>query len=224
MPVIAIASELAGDGEEIARKIASRLGLSFLDHSKVLERLATHGFLLSELVQIQNHGHATPEKSWQLKKIGKIISSEILFLAQKNSMMLHSPYAPYLLTGISHIPRIQVRTPSLQRAKNYAVAHACDDAQALEQIRHHDLREAYILDTYFGVDSPGHTDYFDLVADTGWLSATDWVEQILDLVRDPDFEATANSRAKLHALAAAATCSKSSNACANNASIVGASC
>jgi cytidylate kinase len=224
MPVIAIASELAGDGDGIARQIAARLGLSFLDHSKVLERLATHGFSLSEFAQFQNHGLATPEKSWQLRKIGKIISSEILFLAQKNSMMLHSPYAPYLLTGIGHIPRIQVRTPSLQRAKNYAVANACDEAQALEQIRHHDQREAYILDAYFGVDSPGRTDYFDLIADTGWLSATDWVEQILDLVRDPDFEATADSRAKLRALAAAVACSNNEKACGNNPNEVAANC
>lgn len=224
MPVIAIASELAGDGEEIARQVATRLGLSFLDHSNVLDRLSAHGYSLSEFAQFQNHRDATPEKSWQLRKIGKIISSEILFLAQKNSMMLHSPYAPYLLTGVSHIPRIQVRTPSLQRAINYAAAHACDEAHALERIRNYDHREAYILDNYFGVEIPGHTDYFDLVADTGWLSATDWVDQILDLVRDPDFEATAESRTKLRALAAAAACSNSSNACGNNAGGVAANC
>lgn len=201
MPVIAIASELAGDGDIIARRVAARLGLSFLDHGNVLERLAQQGFSLAEFAHLSASDRAPLEKSWQLQKIGKIISSEVLFLAQKNSMMLHSPYAPYLLHGISHIPRIHVRTPALQRAKNYALENNIDEVQAYNRLRAHDDREAFILESYFGVDMPGRAEHFDLVADTGWLSINEWVEQILDLVRDPDFEPNVASRAKLRTLA-----------------------
>lgn len=206
MPVIAIASELAGDGDHIARRIATRLGLSFLDHGDILGRLERSGIALAEFAHTQERSPAPLEKSWQLRKIGKIISSEILFLAQKNSMMLHSPYAPYLLTGICHIPRIQVRTPILRRVKKYAQENACDEAQAFSRLRADDEREAFILETYFGVAIPGRHEHFDLVADTGWLSAADWVEQILDLLQDPDFEPNAASRAKLRALAMEAAC------------------
>ncbi len=201
MSVIAIASELAGDGDIIARHIAARLGLSFLDHGNILERLAQHGFSLSEFAHLSGRGRPPLEKSWQLQKIGKIISSEILFLAQKSSMMLHSPYAPYLLAGIDQIPRIQVRTPAMRRARNYAHENKCDEAQAFLRLRSHDEREAFILETYFGVDTPGRAEHFDLVADTGWLGTADWVEQIFDLVRDPDFEPNSASRTKLRALA-----------------------
>jgi Cytidylate kinase-like family len=210
MPVIALASELASDGKLIAKQVAARLGLSFLDHSNVLDRLEQHGFSMPDLADPQRRKDLGQQKNWQLRKIGKIISSEILFLAQKNSMMLHSPYAPYLLAGVSHIPRIRVRTPTTQRAKNFAGAHACDEIQAFHRVRANDEREAFVLEACFGVQSPGRIEHFDLVADTGWLNTRDWTEQILDLVQDADFAPTTSSRAKLRALAAAAATAHSS--------------
>ena len=211
MPVIAIASQLAGDGKTIAEDVAKRLGLSFLDHGNVLDKLAQHGFSLTEFAHLSHRNAAPPEKNWQLRKIGKIISSEILFLAQKNSMMLHSPYAPYLLGGVSHIPRIRVRTPTMQRAKNFARANACDETQAFHLLRANDDREAFILEACFGVEFPGRAEHFDLVADTGWLNVRDWTEQIVDLVQDPDFEPTASSHAKLRTLATEAACGHAIN-------------
>ena len=202
MPVIAIASEIGSEGKTIAQAVAARLGLSILDHGNIFERFAQHGCWLPKSTTAAQ-SHATPlENNWQLRKIGKIISSEILFLAQKNSMMLHSPFAPYLLAGISHIPRIQIRAPVATRAKNLSGAAGNHETEARQHVRQSDARIAFILETCFGVESPNRAEHFDLVADTGWLNSQDWAEQIVDLAQDPDFIPTAASRSKLRTLAA----------------------
>lgn len=201
MPVIAISSELGSDGFRIAKHVARRIGLTMLDHENVLERLALHGFSLADVQPMLAAAQIKQENNWKVHKIGKIISSEILFLAQKNSMLIHSPFAPYLLAGISHIPRVLVHTPLVQRARNFAAANSCSDSEALQKIAISDARSSRILETAFSIENPNQPDDFDLVADTGWLSPEDWAEQILDLAQDPDFLPTADSKAKLRALA-----------------------
>ena len=201
MPVIAISSQLGSEGANIAGRVAQRLGLTTLDHQNLLQRLARHGFSLADIQPSCENEQASRENNWKVDKIGKIISSEILFLAQKNSMLIHSPFAPYLLADISHIPRIQVHTPLVQRARNFAAANSCSESEALQKITANDAQSSWILETAFGVENPNRPDNFDLVADTGWLSPQDWAEQILDLAQDPDFLPTANSKTKLRALA-----------------------
>lgn len=201
MPVIAISSGLGSEGFSIAGQVARRLGLATLDHQNVLERLALYGFSLAEIQPKLVNAQTKQENNWKVHKIGKIISSEILFLAQKNSMLIHSPFAPYLLAGIRHIPRIQVHTPLVQRARNLAAANSCSESAALQKIELSDAQSSWILETAFGVENPNQPDDFDLIADTGWLSPQDWAEQILDLAQDPDFLPTADSKAKLRALA-----------------------
>ena len=201
MPVIVIDSETGSEGPDIANRVARRLGLSMLDHSNVLDRLAQHGFSLPECPTPQALAGVEQENNWQQHEIGKIISAEIMFLARKNSMLIHSPYAPHLLAGISHIPRIRVRAPVTQRARNFSAANGCSEAEALQEINRKDRQTDWILENCFRIDSPNRAENFDLVADSGWLSAQDWAEQILDLVQDPDFFPNATSIAKLCALA-----------------------
>ncbi len=212
MAVIAIASETGSEGTAIAQHVARRLGLSLLDHSNILERLAGNGCTVVDL----STGGSAAENNWQLHKIGKIIASEILFLAQKNSMMLHSPYAPHVLAGISHILRIHVRTPAVQRAKNVAKAKGYSESEAYRQISRTEAQSDHLLANCFGVEFPGRADLFDLVADTGWLSAQDWSEQIVDLAQDPDFLPTAASRAKLQERASQAAVASSLDRCNAN--------
>ena len=201
MPVIAIASEIGSEGNLIATQVARRLGLTLMDHSNVLDRLARHGFAIPP-VGIGNEPHkVTHEKDWPLHKIGKIISTEILFLAQKNSMLLLSPYAPHLLAGIGHIPRILVCAPLIRRAKNFATTYDCNEAEARREIDLSETRANHILEACFGVELPSHDHHFDLVADTGWLGPQDWAEEIVSLVQDEDFLPTAASCSRLRALA-----------------------
>lgn len=201
MPVIAIASETGSEGDLIATQVARRLGLTLMDHGNVLERLERHGFAIPRADSGHEPNTVPHEKDWQLNKIGKIISSEILFLAQKNSMLLLSPYAPHLLAGISHIPRIRVRAPLIRRTKNFATTHHCSEAEARREIGLSEARAHYILKVYFGVKCPSHDHHFDLVVDTGWLGTQDWTEEIINLLQDEDFLPTAASCSKLRALA-----------------------
>ena len=204
MSVIAFSSDFGSEGASIAHQIAQRLGLTMLDHSNVLDRLAGHGFTLPDEIGTGRSGQALQENNWRLHKIGKIISSEILFLAQKNNMMLLSPYAPYLLAGIAHIPRIRVRASLRQRTANIAAASECGEAVASQKIHAEDAKTNLVLASCFGVDSPDRPEHFDLIADTGWLTPHEWTEQILELVQDDDFLPTSSSLNKLRALASGA--------------------
>ena len=201
MPVIAFASEIGSDGDLIATQVARRLGLTLLDHSNVLERLAQHGFAVPSVGFGPEPHTLAHEKDWQLHKIGKIISTEILFLAQKNCMLLFSPFAPHLLAGISHIPRIRVRAPLVRRAKNFATAYDCMESEARREITLREARTYAILQVGLGIECPSHDQHFDLVADTGWLGTQEWIEEIIDLVQDEDFLPTAASFSRLRALA-----------------------
>ena len=216
MPIIAIASDTASEGAAIAHGVARRLGLSMLDHSTILERLAQHGFQIADLPDSNRHSGIGAENNWQLHEIGKIISSEILFLAQKNSMMLHSPYAPHVLAGISHILRVHVRTPAVQRTQHFAKANGCNESEAYWKISRSDAQSDHLLANCFGVEFPGRADHFDLVADTGWLSAQDWTEQIIELAQDSDFLPTAASRAKLRDRASQAALTHLTKPCGSN--------
>ena len=201
MPVIVIASEIGSEGDLIATQVARRLGLTLMDHSNVMDRLAQHGFAIPAVGVGRDPHTAAHEKDWQPHKIGKIISTEILFLAQKHSMLLFSPFAPHLLAGISHIPRIRVCAPLVRRAKNFAAAYNCDEAEARREITLRDARTYAILQAGLGIECPSHDQHFDLVADTSWLGAQEWIEEIISLVQDEDFLPNAASFARLRALA-----------------------
>ena len=116
-------------------------------------------------------------------------------------MLLLSPYAPHLLAGIGHIPRILVCAPLIRRAKNFATTYDCNEAEARREIDLSETRAKHILEACYGVEFPSHDQHFDLVADTGWLGPQDWAEEIVSLVQDEDFLPTAASCSRLRALA-----------------------
>lgn len=197
MTVIAFDSDPGSEGDLIAATVATRLGLTIVDHACLFKRLKRHGVDMPAAFLDGEADGCAQASTLPWRTVGTKLQLELLRLAQQDQILLHWPCAPYLLADVGHIPRIKVRAPLSMRVRRYAARCGCDEQEARRRILQHEGNTRFILSACFGIDAPMDAETYTLVADTGWLTAADWADEIVELAGDGEFAPTATSQAML---------------------------
>lgn len=197
MTVIAIDSDPGSDGDLIAAIVAARLGLKLVDEAFLFQRLNCQGLGLPATLAGGDSDGLAEYSTFPWRTLGTKLHLELLRLAQRDQMLLHWPCAPYLLAGVGHVPRIKIRAPLSVRARRFAVRCGCDEQEARRSFQQYEEKIRFILSACFGIQAPANAETYSLVADTGWLAAAEWADEIVELAHDAEFAPTTTSQAML---------------------------
>jgi cytidylate kinase len=130
-----------------------------------------------------------------------IVSAEEVYqYAVQDNVLIRGWGAVYLLAPVSHVLRVRVCAP-FERRVRWLMERLHEDRQlAEEEIRRSDAAHAANIRRWFDKSFGDPLDY-DLVLNTGTVSVKSCAETIKLMVRRPEYQPTAASRAKIAGLA-----------------------
>lgn len=202
MPVIAMTQEMASLGKDVALGVSERLGLQLVRH-EVGDMVAGRMQVKKSLIRRIREGKASKIEKWAAdeKTISIFTAEEVLDLAVKGNVLIRGWGGTLLLRSVPHIPRIRVCAPLEVRVKRLMERLETDDeALARREIEVDDEARARRMGEAHGV-AWGDATLYDLTLNTERISIESCVEQVIALVKRPEFQETTESRRKLTDLA-----------------------
>jgi len=202
MAVIAMTQEMASLGKDVALGVSERLGLQLVRH-EVGDMVAGRMQVKKSLIRRIREGKASKIEKWAAdeKTISIFTAEEVLDLAVKGNVLIRGWGGTLLLRSVPHIARVRVCAPLEVRVKRLMERLETDDeALARHEIEVDDDARARRMGEAHGV-SWGDATLYDLTLNTERVSIPSCVEQVLELVKRPEFQETPESRRKLADLA-----------------------
>jgi len=206
MPLIAITREMGSLGIEVAEQVAAELNLPLIHH-EVIEHLADKMRVRKSHVQRLLDGKAGILEKLTADKTSMSIytAAETIDLAARDGgCVLRGWGAAQLLRSVPHAVCVRVCAPIGLRKQRMLQRLGSSDENFIEsEIRISDEAHAAIIRRHFGVNWVD-AELYDVVFNTERVSVDECVEEILKLVRNPDFAETPASRSRLTDLKLAA--------------------
>ena len=202
MAVIAMTQEMATLGKDVALGLCEALGLQQVRH-EVGDVVAGRMQVKKSLIRRLREGKAGTLERWAAdeKTISIFTAEEVLDLAVKGNVLIRGWGATLLLRRVSHVPCIRVTAPLGVRVHRLMERLDTDDeALARREIEVDDRARATRMGETYGV-AWGDPALYDLTLNTDRVSIATCVEQVLALVRSPEFQETPASRGQLEDLA-----------------------
>ncbi len=199
MPVIAITREMGSLGKDVARGVSEALGIPVIYH-EIIDHLADRMRLRKSHVMRLLDGRAgiLERMTADQTSLSIFAAEEIVNAAlQGKGAVIRGWGATQLLRGMPSVVRVRVCAPFEVRLQRMLERLGTDDAEKVaEEIRDNDEAHAAIMKRHFSVD---YTDpeLYDLVLNTERVSVPECVDQVLRLVRSPQFAETEASRERL---------------------------
>jgi Cytidylate kinase-like family len=197
MTIIAIDSDPGSDGDLIAASVAARLGLTLVDEKSLLDTLCCEDQRIAKTILGEECSHLPDKDGFPWRNLGTKLHIELLRLAQQEQILLHWPCATYLLAEVGHVLRIKVRAPLNMRVRRYASRCGCNEQEARRRIQQYEGKTRFVFGVCFGIKPSMRPAIYSLVADTGWLAASDWSDEIVELASEEEFAPTTESNAML---------------------------
>ena len=205
MPVIALTQGMGSLAQDIAERLADKLGLATLQH-EVAERVADRMHVPKSLISRLRAGKLGPIERLHTDRDSVAVYSaeEVLETAARGNVVLRGWGATCLLRSVPHVPCVRIMRPFAKRVQWLMAELDTDDVELAEsEIRRSDHSNATRMHEQFGVDW-GDPVNFDLVLNTERLSVETCVLQLEALLARPEFAETEASRARLQDMALAA--------------------
>lgn len=198
MPVIAMTQEMGSLAKDVALQLAQSENLAVMRH-EVIDHLAQKMEMPKSVIRRLREGKAglVDRLTVDGESMAVYTAQEMLELANRGNVVLRGWGATCLLRPVSHVVCIRV-TRSLRNRVEWLMANLeTDDAEFAEaEIRRSDAAHASRMRHQFDV-TWGDPVLYDLVLNTDRISVESCVEQIKSLIRRPEFQETAESRAML---------------------------
>jgi cytidylate kinase len=198
MPVVAMTHEMGSLARDVALELAARLGLRSLQH-EVGDHVAERLHVPKSLIRRLREGKAGFLEKFRADEDAEAVytAEEVLTIASEGDVVIRGWGATCLLRPVPHIPCVRV-TRSVENRVQWLMEHVdLDDAEAaLHEIRRSDSAHAARMHERFGV-TWGDPVLYDLTLNTDRLSIESCVRQIEHLLTRPEFQETAESKAKL---------------------------
>lgn len=195
MPVIALNQEMGSLGKDVAQALANDLGLSQVTH-EVVDHVAAKMNTRRSLIRRVTEGKAgmIDRLRTDQQSVSTYVAEEVFDLAAQGNVIIRGWGATHLLRRIPHIPCIRVCAP-LEFRKQWLMQRleTDDDELALEELRRSDAAHTHNMYTRFGV-TWGDPLLYDLVLNTQRVSIDACVDQIKNLLGQPEFRETDASR------------------------------
>lgn len=202
MPVIAMNQEMGSLGKDVATALASELGLNLVRH-EVVDHVAEKMRARKSLIRRVMEGKAgmLDRLSTDKRSLATYTAEEVFDLAAKGNVVIRGWGATYLLRSIPHIPCVRICAPMELRIKWLMQRLETDDEEFVrEELQRSDAAHVHNMYHRFGV-TWGDPLIYDMVLNTERISVQGCVEQIKGLLKLPEFQETAESRAKLESAA-----------------------
>jgi cytidylate kinase len=202
MTVLAFTQEMASLGKDVAQGVCDALGLAMVRH-EVGDVVAGRMQVKKSLIRRIREGKAGKFEKWGAdeKTISIFTAEEVFDLAEKGNVLVRGWGATHLLHAVAHIPCVRVCAPMEVRVKRLMKRLGSDDeALARREIEVDDAARAARMAEHFNVKW-GDPTLYDLTLNTERVSIPSCVDQVLALVKSPDFQETPKSRQHLADLA-----------------------
>ncbi len=195
MPLIAMTREMGSLGKDVASVISARLGKPVVHH-EIIDQLANKMRLRKSHVVRFLDGKANIWERLTTDKTSLSIytADETIALAESNSVAVIRGWgSAHLLRPIQHVICVRVCAPLQMRVQRMMERLNTDDEGFVtNEIKMSEEAHAAITRRHFGVNWQDSEQY-DLVLNTERVSIEECADEVLSLVRDPQFQETAQS-------------------------------
>jgi cytidylate kinase len=194
--------EMASLGKDVALGVSEKLGLQLVRH-EVGDMVAGRMQVKKSLIRRIREGKASKIEKWAAdeKTISIFTAEEVFDLAVKGNVLIRGWGGTLLLRSVPHIARVRVCAPFEVRVKRLMQRLETDDeALARHEIEADDAVRARRMGEAHDV-AWGDATLYDLTLNTERVSIESCVEQVIALVKRPEFQETTESRRKLNDLA-----------------------
>ena len=202
MPVIAITREMGSLGKDVARGVSEALNIPVIYH-EIIDHLADRMRLRKSHVMRLLDGRAgiLERMTADQTSLSIFAAEEIVNAAlQGRGAVIRGWGATQLLRDMPSVVCVRVCAPFEVRKQRMMERLGTDDAEKVAaEIRDNDEAHAAIMLRHFSVDYADPEQY-DLVLNTQRISVPECVDQVLRLVRSPQFAETEAARQKLRDL------------------------
>jgi cytidylate kinase len=200
MPILALTREYGSGGTAIATKVAGALGYEFIRDQITKEAAEAFGVAEDELIAVVEGKPGFWESLAEATRIDfALVASEVLHLSERDNVMIMGRWATLLLRNISHCIRVRLCAPLEARIPRVMERRSVGREEAVELVRKADEGARARIRQFFD-ETWGDPLLYDLVINTERVSPETAVQQIVQLVRRPEFQPTEVSRARLRDL------------------------
>jgi len=197
MPLIAMTREMGSLGKDVAKGVADALGIPIVHH-EIIEPLADKMRLRkSHVIKLLEGQPSFFERlTADHTSLSIYTAAETFAIAAKgNGAVLRSWGAANLLRPVSHVLCVRVCAPKpLRVSRMQQRMNSSDQTLVQREVESNDEAHAAIVRRHFDRDWRDAEQY-DVVLNTERLSIDECVEDVLRLVRHPDFQETDSSHA-----------------------------
>jgi len=199
MTIVAMTREMGSLGKDVATGLAQELGLPVVHH-EIIDSLADKMRLRkSHVVRLLDGQAGILERlTSDDTSLSIYTEAELCHLVMRGKgAVVRGWGATHLFHRVSHVVRVRVcAPPELRRKRMMQRLRTQDEAFVEEEMRRSDEAQSAIMRRYFNVDWTDSSHY-DLVLNTERVPVACCVQQVLELVRAPQFAETAESRREL---------------------------
>ena len=207
MPVIAITREMGSLGKDVAAALAEELGVALVYH-EVIDHLADRMRVRkSHVIRLLDGSAGLLERLTADRTSLSIFSAdEIINLAMQGpGAVIRGWGATRLLRDVPHAVCVRVCAPfELRKRRMMERLGTADEARVADEILKNDEAHTAIMKRNFAVQWT-EAEHYDLVLNTERVSVRECVDQVMRLVKSPEFAETEQSRARLRDLALASS-------------------
>jgi cytidylate kinase len=198
--------EMGSLGKDVAAEVSRRIGKQVVHH-EIIDNLASKMRLRkSHVVRfLEGRSGIWERMTTDQTSLSIYTADELFALAEGEHIgVIRGWGAAHLLRMCPHVIAIRVCAPFEMRVKRMMERLNTDDRDFIEnEIRLSEEAHGAITRRHFGV-SWQHSDLYDLVLNTERLTVDECADAVMEVVEDPEFQETAESKRVLRNLAVAA--------------------
>ena len=203
MPVITISRGSLSGGQELAERVAKRLGYRCISREVLLEAAAKYGVpepKLSELFEKKPSFWEWLTRSRERYVV--LIQAAMCEFAHEDKLVYHGQAGQQLLSGIQHVVKVRLIAPLDRRVKTAMQQHGLSHEAALKHIQHIDDERYHRMRDLFDLDWRDPVLY-DLVLNLEQLTLDSASELVVAIAQRPEFQPTSASTKALEDLTVA---------------------
>lgn len=205
MPLIAMNREMGSLGNEVARGLEQALGVR-VRHHEMIDHLANRARIRkSHVISFLEGTQGLLERlTTDQVRLRVLTADEILSMAESDdAVLLRGWGATSLLKEVPHAVRVCVSASRRTRVQRMMERLNADDPAKVERIvDHNDESARAVMRRHFHID-PRDINEYDMGFNTDRVSVGQCVDEIVKMVKSPQFAETEAARAKLRDVALA---------------------
>jgi cytidylate kinase len=214
MAIITISRGTFAGGEKLAALLEQRMGYRTVSRELLYQTVeSAHGFKPDELAELLEQAPTIrmvniSERRNRLslgerrRQLFIVLQASLCELVKDDNVTYHGYAGQLLLPGVSHVVRVRLIGPRLQRVEMAMEREGFTRAQASRKIDQVDSERARWTQSFFGVDW-GDPLLFDMVLNLENMSLAEIADLVTHAAALPRFRTTDASLKKIHDLALA---------------------